>query len=143
VDATATVASGDPAELGDQVSQLYFDALDDLETLLARGLSGDSLRPEVQSLKDEYIETFVSYGHKREAMSETDRATFDARVRLAVTLSTPAALDAISTARAGLISDGETALADEIMSFNVITQYALFDLLKAQEPEEAQRLGIP
>jgi len=28
------------------------------------------------------------------------------------------------------------------MSFNIITQYANFDLLKKQEPEEAKRLGI-
>ena len=29
-----------------------------------------------------------------------------------------------------------------IMSFNIITQYAQFELLKKQEPEEAKRLGI-
>ena len=143
VDATATAASGDPAELGDEVSQHYFDALDELEAVLGRELPADSLRTEVQRLKDGYIETFVSYGYKREAMSEADRATFDARVQRAITLSTPGALDAISTARNGLISDGETELADEIMSFNIITQYTFFDLLKAQEPNEAQRLGIP
>jgi hypothetical protein len=142
-DSTATAVSDDPAELGDEVSQHYFDALDELEALLGRELPADSLRTEVQRLKDGYIETFVSYGYKREAMSEADRATFDARVQAAITLSTPGALDAISTATNGLISVGETELADEIMSFNIITQYTFFDLLKAQEPEEAQRLAIP
>jgi hypothetical protein len=142
-DATATDVSGSVEELGDEVTQHYFDALDELEALLGRGLPPDSLRTEAQSLKDEYIATFVSYGQLREAMSEADRDIFDARVHLAVTLSTPAALDALNTSRASLIEDGEIALADEIMSFNIITQYVFFDLLKAQEPEEAQRLGIP
>jgi len=142
-DTAVTDVSGSVEELGDEVAQYYFDALDELETLLGRELPADSLRTEVQSLKDKYIATFVSYGHKREAMSEGDRGDFDARVRQAVTLSTPGALDTMNTARASLIDDGETELADEIMSFNIITQYVSFDLLKAQEPEEAQRLGIP
>jgi hypothetical protein len=142
-DATATDVSGSVEELGDEVTQHYFDALDEMETLLGRELPTDSLRTEIQTLKDKYIETFVSYGHKREAMSDGDREVFDARVRQAITLSTPSALDVMSTATASLIADGETELADEIMSFNVITQYVFFDLLKVQEPEEAQRLGIP
>ena len=141
--ADATDVSGDPTALGDEVTAQYFEALDELETLLDRELPAESLRTEAESLKDKYIETFVSYGYKREAMSEGDREVFDARVRQAVTLSTPAALDAMNTARASLIADGETELADEIMSFNIITQYVFFDLLKDQEPEEAQRLGIP
>jgi uncharacterized protein YdbL (DUF1318 family) len=29
-----------------------------------------------------------------------------------------------------------------IKDFNIITQYALFDLLKKQSPKEAERLGI-
>jgi len=142
-DATATDVSGDPTVLGDEVAQRYFDALDELETLLGRELPADSLRTEVQSLKDKYIETFVPYGHKRESMSDSDREIFDARVRLAVTLSTPSTLDVMSATTASLIADGEKDLADEVMSFNIITQYVFFDLLKAQEPGEAQRLGIP
>ena len=140
---TATDVSGDPTVLGDEVAQRYFDALDELETLLGRELPVDSLRREAASLKDEYIATFLSYGYEREAMSDGDREVFDARVRQAVTLSTPSALGVMSTATASLIADGEKELADEIMSFNIITQYVFFDLLKDQEPEEAQRLGLP
>ena len=29
-----------------------------------------------------------------------------------------------------------------IKDFNIITQYAFFDLLKKQDPKEAERLGI-
>jgi hypothetical protein len=142
-DAAATDVSGSVEELGDEVTQHYFDALDEMETLLGRELPPDSLRTEIQTLKDKYIETFVSYGHKREAMSDADREVFDSRVRLAVTLSTPGALDTMNKAQASLIEDGEKEMADEVMSFNIITQYVFFDLLKAQEPEEAQRLGVP
>jgi hypothetical protein len=36
----------------------------------------------------------------------------------------------------------EPALALEPTSLNIITQYAFFELLKKQEPDEASRLGI-
>ena len=37
----------------------------------------------------------------------------------------------------------DAGLGDLITSFNILTQYANFELLKKQAPEEAKRLGIP
>jgi hypothetical protein len=76
-------------------------------------------------------------------MSESERATFDSTVNSAIVLSTPPALDRLSAAVASLNEAGERDLANELSSFNILTQYAFFDLLKRQEPDEAQRLGIP
>src|SRR3972149_4981460 len=78
----------------------------------------------------EYIETFVSYGYQREAMSDSERAVFDSRVNQAIVLSTPSALYKLSAAVTSLNEAGESDLANEISSFNIITQYVFFDLLK-------------
>lgn len=147
---TASPASASPEDLADEVAQNYFDALDSAGTLsdqlvvsLDEGSPLDDLRQEVQRLKDEYIAIFVSYGYERESMSESERATFDSTVNSAIVLSTPPALDRLSAAVASLNEAGERDLANELSSFNILTQYAFFDLLKRQEPDEAQRLGIP
>ena len=42
----------------------------------------------------------------------------------------------------GELAKTHRELANEIAQFNVITQYANFELLKKQLPEEAERLGI-
>lgn len=36
----------------------------------------------------------------------------------------------------------DAALHKELSDFNILTQYASFDLLKKQAPEEAARLGL-
>ncbi len=141
--ATATPASLTPQELGLEVTQHYFEALDKLGTILDKDLPADTLRLEVHDLKAEYIETFVSYGYQREAMTTSDRDAFDVEVRQTILLATPSALDKLSAAVTSLNEAGKSDLANEISSINIITQYAFFDLLKKQEPEEAQRLGIP
>lgn len=147
---TTSAGAASPEELADEVAQHYFDLLDEAGTLsdhlvvsLSEGSPLDDLRQEVQRLKDEYISIFVSYGYERESMSESERATFDSTVNSAIVLSTPPALDELSEAVMRLNEAGEGDLANEVSSFNILTQYAFFDLLKRQEPEEAQRLGIP
>ena len=39
-------------------------------------------------------------------------------------------------------ADDDLSFANLLASFNILTQYADFELLKAQDPEEAARLGI-
>ncbi len=41
-----------------------------------------------------------------------------------------------------LYRDLDNSLANEISQMNILTQYADYELLKQQEPQEAVRLGI-
>ncbi len=139
--ASSSVAEAE--DLAEEVSQHYFDALDRLGEILDQGLAMDDLREEVGELKDEYIALLLPYGYQREEMSDAERDKFASTMNLAIVLSTPPALDKLNATVASLKGAGETSLANEILSFNIITQYAYFELLKEQEPQEAERLGIP
>ena len=141
--ATASIPASGPQALAEEVTQHYSDALDKLGAILDQGLQADDLREEVGNLKDEYIAVFVPYGYRREEMTAAERDTFDSTVNQAVLLSTPPALDKLSASVASLNAADETSLANEVASFNILTQYVFFELLKEQDPQEAQRLGIP
>jgi hypothetical protein len=52
-------------------------------------------------------------------------------------------IDAMNALLTELNASGEFDLAGEINSLNVLTQYAQFELLWDQEPEEAERLDLP
>ncbi len=130
-------------ELAGEVSQHYFDAVARLGAILDQDLPVDDLREEVGNLKDEYIALLLPYGYQREEMSDAERDKFGSTMNLAMVLATPPALDKLNVAVASLKAEGETSLANEILSLNIITQYVYFELLKEQEPEEAERLGIP
>ena len=141
--ATASSPAAGPQDLAEEVTQHYSGALDTLGAILDQGLPVDDLREEVLSLKHEYIAVFMPYGYRREEMTDAERETFDSTVNRAVLLSTPPALDKLSASVASLNAAGETSLANEIASFNILTQYVFFELLKEQDPREAKRLGIP
>ncbi|MDO8617168.1 MAG: hypothetical protein Q7T33_15775 [Dehalococcoidia bacterium] len=128
--------------MAEEVTQHYFDALDRLGAILDQDLEMNGLRDEVGSLKDEYIAVLLPYGRLREEMPDAERDTFDSTVDRAILLSTPPALSKLSATAASLNAAGETSLAEQVASFNIITQYVFFDLLKEQDPLEAQRLGI-
>ncbi len=139
--ATSSVAEAE--DLAEEVSQHYFDALDRLGAILDQDLQVDDLREEVGNLKDEYIALLLPYGYQREEMSDAERDKFGSTMNLAMVLATPPALDKLNVAVASLKGAGETSLANEVLSFNIITQYVFFELLKEQEPQEAERLSIP
>lgn len=139
---TASTPAAAPEDLAEEVTQHYFDALDRLGAILDQDLEMNGLRDEVGSLKDEYIAVLLPYGRLREEMPDAERDTFDSTVDRAILLSTPPALSKLSATAASLNAAGETSLAEQVASFNIITQYVFFDLLKEQDPLEAQRLGI-
>ena len=140
---TASSPAAKPDDLAEEVTQHYFDALDRLGAILDQSLQVDDLREDVGNLKDEYIAVFLPYGYRREAMTDAERDTFDSTISRAILLSSPPALGKLSATVASLNAAGETSLADEVASFNILTQYVFFELLKEQDPLEAQRLGIP
>ena len=130
-----------PGEIGDQIAELYIQALKDVTDQLKDKPNVSNVRPQVEALKENYVKQLVEYGRLRENLDSTGRAAVDSRIRMA--------LNAIyNESWYAVYNDVQQHYFKErdfhklVMSFNIIGQYANFDLLKKQEPEEAKRLGI-
>ncbi len=130
-----------PEEMGEKISMLYSQALTEVVELLKGNPSADEALLKITELKEKYVMELVELGQKREAMEDADRSKLDLTLRIGLQKSYreqayteySQAINAYSKN-----SDFYKLLTD----FNIITQYCNFDLLKQQEPEEAQRLGI-
>ena len=129
-----------PDQLGDEISTLYLAAYDDVvDTLADRPPAAEALE-RLDALKERYIEQLVELGHYREGMAEPDRANVDGIVRRSLGGLSDDTLAEYQAALDHYASD--TELRELIVSFNIIGQYASFDLLREQEPDEAARLGV-
>ena len=139
---TTQAVSSDPGKLGDAIAATWVEAMQKLNTLIQSKPEATAIRGQVERLKEEYIGRLVELGRQREALSANDKAQ--------VVLRTAAGLNAVSneTWYADYMtlyqhySTGDQDFANLLASFNILTQYAEFDLLKKQSPEEAARLGI-
>ena len=101
--------------------------------------SGPTALTSVQELKESHVQEFIELGRLREALSVADRATVDARIGVGIGGISPDLFAEYQEIQADyLTTDAE--IAEVVSSFNIITQYANFELLKQQEPGEAARL---
>jgi hypothetical protein len=100
------------------------------------------VRTQIEQLKNDTIAKLVELGRAREAMSTSDRAKVDSKITAA--LSAAGGEDWYTTYNDVWkhYSSVDSDFANVIAAFNVIGQYANFDLLKKQLPAEATRLGI-
>lgn len=141
--ATPTAAvQATPDELGAEIGALYVRALSDVTELLRENPAAAQVTASVRQLKETYVQRLVELGRAREALDASGRAAVDAATR--------AKIDAIAgepwyatynyVAQHYLTQD--EGLHELVVSFNVIGQYANFDLLRQQEPEEAKRLAV-
>lgn len=142
-EATVTSSRGvTPGELGDQIGAAYVAALKDVTNLLENKPAAAGAMANVKVLKEKYVHQLVELGKKRELLGVADRATVDSAVRSAIgkTANEPWYVTYGDINRHYLNTDRE--LSNLVASFNIIGQYAAFELLKEQEPAEAARLGI-
>ena len=131
-----------PDEIADAVGATWADAIQELVALLESKPEASAIKSQVEQLKESYIGKLVALGRLREALSDSDRA----RVSSGITTALDGFADEPWFASYMDIydgySDGDLDFANLLASFNILTQYADFDLLKQQAPEEAARLGI-
>jgi hypothetical protein len=141
---TTTVSPGEL--LGDQIGATWSEAIQKLVALLEGEPPASSLQTPVAQLKEEYVQKMVTLGREIEPLDQAGReAAWD---RAAAVLEGTAESDWFKSyvrlydqyAAAGDQTTQEFAVL--LSTFNTLTQYAFFELLKAQEPEEARRLGI-
>jgi hypothetical protein len=131
-----------PKELGDQIGAVYVEALREVTKLLENKPAFAEATPKVKDLKEKYVQQLVELGKKREALNTSDRAQVDSAISLALMRIEKEAWYATYTEVSQYYFKQDVNFNTLIASFNIIGQYANFDLLKKQAPAEAQRLGI-
>nr|AOS48145.1 hypothetical protein [uncultured bacterium] len=139
---TAQASEMSPDELGDAIAATWSEAIQELVALLEGQPEPSAVRSQVEDLKETYITELVALGHLREAFSDSEKAQVEARVQteLAKTADEPWFVSYTDIYNA--YPEDDLEFKNLLASFNILTQYAFFDLLKQQEPEEAARLGI-
>lgn len=137
---TAPPESDDPAALGGEIGALYLQGYDDVVALLADRPAAEAAAVALADLKESYIQQMVAFGHRREALDEAGRAAVDSAIRSALRDLSEETFAAYSEASSDY--SGAPEVAALIGDFNIIGQYANFDLLREQEPDEAARLGV-
>ena len=142
--ATEPIPSGatdvTPADLGEEIGAIYLAAYDDVIAALADRPESAEATGLLTTLKDGYIEQLVALGQQREALDASGRATVDAAITSTLISLSGETLAEYQAAIDHYAADAQ--LSELIRSFNIIGQYANFDLLREQAPDEAARLGI-
>jgi hypothetical protein len=140
--ATAQAAEMTPDEIGAAVGATWADAMQELVALLESKPESSAIKSQVEQLKERYVVKLVALGRLREALSDSDKARVSAGITKALEASADEPWFTSYMDIYDGYSDGDLDFANLLASFNILTQYADFDLLKQQAPEEATRLGI-
>lgn len=137
----APSAAADPAEnLGQKIGSSYVETLKQVVAMLNDKPPATDARAMLTDMKNWTIELMVGLGREREALPAADRARVDQVLSNRIA-GVPA--DLFKEYQAGQMHyQDDRELFQLIADFNIITQYANFELLKKQLPEEARRLGI-
>ena len=130
-----------PRQLGDTIGTVYCEGMTTLSGLITATDDPTQLTTDVEALKASLIDRFVALGHDRQTLSEEDRQAVDMATSFAVRRVDMAAFQAMTTA-CNTYRMSHNALSNLLASFNVIHQYAAFELLAQQLPDEAARLGV-
>jgi hypothetical protein len=130
-----------PMEIGQEIAGLYEKTMKEVTNLLQEKPAVAEVQTQVETLKEECVQKMVELGKLREALEESEKATADLQIRLKMNaVYKEPFYTTYNDIQQHYFQDKE--FHKTVMSFNIISQYANFDLLKKQEPEEAQRLGI-
>jgi len=140
-DAGSTAAATTPEEIGAQVVAVYTETMAEVVELMEPRPDAATLAPELEKLKEYAIGQLVALGKQREALDADGRAASDAVVRDGLSSLSPELYAQYQEGQSYYLSQ-DMELGNLIASFNIITQYADYDLLRSQEPDEAERLGL-
>ncbi|MBM4285873.1 MAG: hypothetical protein FJ128_11600 [Deltaproteobacteria bacterium] len=138
----ATLAQAQsPEDLGKAIFDGYVEALVKVNELMKDKPDPKDLTPKVEALKEETIQKMVELGKKVAALDDAGRKKVDSKLVLAMGTVPGDVFKAFSEGQMHY-QKADANLGRLIKDFNIITQYAFFDLLKKQTPKEAERLGI-
>jgi hypothetical protein len=142
---TSTTVS-QTVELGTQIGATWSEAIQKLVPMLEGTPPMASLQAPVAQLKEEYVQKMVALGRQVQTLdAERQQEVYD---RAQDILDATAGTDWFT--RYVTLYDQYAANTDQasqdfailLSTFNTLTEYAFFDVLKEQDPDEAARLGI-
>jgi hypothetical protein len=126
------------------VYAVYEDSYNQLDALLGQKPAyTPKLKEDAKAIKASVIEKLIPYGKMRAEWSEADqqKSSDQLSAKMFDISRNPAWMRVGNEARMYYAKE-DPELATLLNSMNIITQYAQFELLKKQEPVEAERLGI-
>jgi hypothetical protein len=130
-----------PSEIGNQVGDIYLKAMQDITGLLKDKPEASTMKPRVEGMKEMYVQELVALGKLRKKFSDNEKGIIDSKLSQKVySAGNQPWYATFNEIQQHYFSDQE--FHKLVIGFNIITQYADFELLKKQEPEEAARLGI-
>jgi hypothetical protein len=139
---TALVGPVAPETLGNAVVDTWSESMQALVTLLENRPEASTVSAQVQDLKESTIQSLVALGRQRETLSAPDKARVDSLEWSAFEGMTDEtwyrSYNAISSYYLGV----NLEFSQLVASFNILTQYSDFALLRQQSPDEATRLGV-
>jgi hypothetical protein len=133
-----------PDVWAEEVNTIYERAILNLDAIIGNKPDlNDGLRTRVLDLKYGIIKELLEYGKMRGKMNQSDQKMCSSKLsfKLERIYKNPAWDRSINKVRMEY-NKSDQAFGNQIMSFNIITQYAQFELLRKQEPDEAKRLGV-
>jgi hypothetical protein len=131
-----------PKELAKEIADLYKSSLTTLSKIIKGNPEPEEIKKDVEKIKEDTIIKMVELGRIREEFDEskkqeTNRELMNQLWSVEETEGYEDYLNSINH-----YNNVDSDLAYELVQFNIITQYAQFELLKKQAPSEAERLGI-
>ena len=146
--ARLTTSSTEPPNvaLAKQVGATWEEAVQKLIPILQGTPPFASIQQSVAALKEEYVQKMVALGRQIAALSPDDiQAAYD---RTQDILSSTAESDWFKSytnlynVYAAQEDEAAQQFAVLLSTFDTLTEYAFFNVLKDQDPDEATRLGI-
>jgi hypothetical protein len=139
---TTTAAPMTAATVATGVIDTWAEAMQRVVGLLEGTPQPDAIRAEVESLKEEYIQRLIAYGRQRQELTAAAQEEMNSLTFLGMGALSEEPWYKMYMSLYGQYSSGDLEFSNLLASFNILTQYADFELLKRQAPEEAARLGI-
>lgn len=143
---TTSSTESQTVRLGKQVAATWDEAVQAVLPLLEGTPPAASIQGQVAELKEQYVQKMVALGREIRTLPAADQQSIYDR-----------AMDVLASRggadwflkykdlyeRYAVLNDQASQdLAVVVASFNTLTQYAFFDVLLVQEPDEAARLGV-
>jgi hypothetical protein len=141
---TAETADMTGTELGKAVGATWNEAMQALNALLEGQPEASTVKADVESLREKYIQKMVGFAEQRQTMDVAAQTEADAAT--ASSLSSVAGADWYTTYMDNWdhysYASGDIEFSNLLASFNQLQVYADFELLKTTYPDEATRLGV-
>ncbi len=133
-----------PEIYAEKVYAIWEESLHKLNLLIGeKPEMTEELREKLMELKEETIQKLIVYGKQHSEMPDAERQSSCNRMvmKMGGMASNPNWANTMNECFKHYSAIDRT-FSNEISKFNIITQYADFELLKKQAPAEAERLGL-